>query len=319
MGNFSKIKQTEKRIRDSKIYDDWVKRNIGIGCLSCDTNENLECHHIVTLYHILQGLWGLYGDWESVFQHALSIHQEDKVEHCTLCTECHQKIHPYQKTSNPESIHIANWTTFPRNLDIQFAHGTKTTKEGYFGLISFQTILGLGWYILNGHLDSKIINFNSRRFAELLGKTPGSAFNKSLDKSMGNLYLKEFILSYHREKNDVEIHMSPDYLAALLDNPWFFTMDDVVTPKMTTLTLKWWLSFQSNKKIYKIGDKKLFTHLGLPTNRKTYSRELIRKATKEIKWASVSFNKVFIFQIRKRGATPIHSLRDILEDSINQD
>jgi hypothetical protein len=312
------MKQTEKRIRDSKIYDDWVKRNIGIGCLSCNSTTNLECHHIVTLYHIIHGLWKLYGNWDAVFQHALSMHENDSVEHCTLCSDCHKKIHPYQKSPNPESIHIANWTTFPRNLNIKFSHGTKTTKNGHFGLIGFQVLLGLGWYVLNGHMESRLVEFNSRRFAELLGKTPGSSFNKGLDNAIVNLYENNFILSYYRQGNTVQIHISPDYLEALLKNPWFFPMEDVISSKMTPLTLKWWLSFQSNKKIYKIGDKKLFTHLGLPITRKTYSKSLVEKSMKDIKWASMTFNKGFIFQIKKRGATPIHSLRDILEDSINQ-
>jgi hypothetical protein len=325
MSSFQKFKQIERRIRTSMVYNDWVTRNKATKCVTCDKTERLHCHHVASLYAFIKGAWDLYGNEEQTVIHVLNLHKDDMIDSITLCNDCHEKLHPagHLVEHINASINITNWTCFPRNIKYKLLHW-KLEKEhiGSLGLVSFQILLGLGWHILNGRPEARMININRRHFAKLLGKAPGTSFNKSFDKAMYELY-PDVVYAHHIVGNNVEIHLSQNYLDALLQNPWFIPVDDIKANKMSVLALKWFLNFQSNRQCYIISLKKLINHLNIRTNCIKRVINTITKACKEILWANVDIKDSEIgiltctFKLTKRGATPINSLRQILADSIN--
>ena len=300
-------------------YRAWVDRNKAAACFGCGSVSGLECHHVVELYPILAGLWKLYGNEHDVLSHALAMHGDDRVENVTLCAACHAKRHPGR--SNPEfdsSVRVDNWTVVPRNLKHPFSHSVATSTGFSLGLVGFQVLLGIGWYVLNGHASSRIVEVNRRRLAELLGKAPGTSFNKSLDEALDSLSGLGTVIGVHRDGNDLELHLSSEYLEELTANPWFMPLDDVKTSNMCVLTLRWFLGTQSNRKTYKIGLDKLKTHLGITVRNPSMAAKAVRKACSRISWAKLEVSKGMCqFSISRKGATPVHSLRNILSDSVH--
>ena len=318
MGRYSEIRDIEKRIRASKIYSDWVLQNRAPACLKCDTTDKLQVHHVTELYHILLGLWKLYGDWDAVFQHALSRHEADLCDNVTLCSGCHDKIHPARHTTKDiEPQQIALWCAFPRHLGIEFRQGTKRGQSGSVGLVAFQTLIGIGWFIMNHGADGRIVTFKRNGFARLIGKAPGTSFNKSFKDALHTLTTANVIIGFLCHHDDVEIHLSPDYMKRLEENPWFFPLNEAATSSMMVLTMRWFLTLQSKRKGYRIGRVKLSGHLGLLTSTPVWMDNAVTKAIKAISWADVSIqDDVYHFIIRQRGATPIYSLRAILRDAL---
>ena len=191
MSNFSVFKQIERKIRTSMFYSAWVDRNKATRCVSCGNTERLHCHHVTELYALIRGAWGLYGNEEQTVNHVLNLHVDNIVDSVTFCDTCHEKRHPagriIEHTNVP--INITNWTCFPRNMKFKFIHWKlEKNRLDSLGLVSFQTLLGLGWHILNGHTEARIITFNRRHFAKLIGKKPGTSFNKSLNTAMYDLF-----------------------------------------------------------------------------------------------------------------------------------
>jgi len=321
MARFSQIREIEQQIRASKSYHDWVRRNKASKCLKCDDSENLECHHVVELYHILLGLWKLHGDAAETLKHAMALHDSDMCEAVTLCAKCHTSLHPGRSTATPtRAIHIDLWTTIPRNLSAPLAHAKTDKRRQAIGLLSLQTLLGIGWYVLNGHMESRIIEFNRRRFAEIIGKKACTSFNRRFDSALRQLKRVGILLATHRNKNHVEIHISKEYLDLLAKNPWFFPLGQVPTKNMCVLTLRLFLSMQSRKTRYRISLEKIRKHLGMldKDNCKTAGR--LRKACEAIPWAKFKCSEsVCTFTMSKRKAVPIHSLRTMLDDSIEHD
>jgi hypothetical protein len=166
-------------------------------------------------------------------------------------------------------------------------------------------------------MQARIVEFHRRRFAELLDKNPGTSFNRSLDEAIRELHQMNIIVASHRSDNDIEIHLSKQYLNSLLENPWFIPLDDIKANQMCVLALKWFVGMQSNRKYYKIGFDKLVNHLGIKTKHYPMAAKAIREACNKISWLSVKIEKrMCSFKISRRGATPIFSLRKILSDSI---
>lgn len=319
MNTYTVLKSLERRIRMSKNYDDWVRRNKIATCLCCNTTENLECHHVVELYPILNGLWKLYGDAEKVYTHAIAMHDNDRCESATMCNECHAKHHPAKFIRTIKEVRTGPWTPLPRNWEFHFWQSTLNRPTGHLGLIGFQTVLGIGWYILNGHLDSRMITFNRRHFAKLLGKTPSSSFNKSLQEALLDLKHAGILIASHIAGNDVELHISDQYLSMLFENPWFMPFDDIKTSKPCVLLLKWWLGMISNRTIYRISRDKLIGHIGINTTASQMAARALRMACKRISWAKIGIDKgVCTFTLKKRGSTPIFSLRACLQDAIQK-
>jgi len=320
MSRFSQVRELERQVRASKPYHDWVKRNKTSSCLKCDSAEQLECHHVVELYHIILGLWKLYGNEAEVLRHATDMHDADMCESVTLCNDCHGQLHPGRSVSSEgQEPRIELWTTLPRNLEISLAHSKSDKRKDALGLIPFQTLLGLGWYILNGYMDSRMVEFNRRRFAELIGKSPCTSFNHAFDRAVRQLKRLGILLASHRRGNDVELHISKDYINLLIRNPWFFPLREVQTNNMCVLTLRLFLSMQSRRNRYRIGIEKLRGHLGVIDTDDYKTAQRLRKACEAINWATMSYDKGMCqFELQKRRAVPIHSLRRILDDSVQQ-
>jgi len=320
MGTSTIFKALEKRIRLSKSYHDWVIRNKGHTCICCGATTHLECHHVVELYHVIFGLWKLYGNQDKIYAHVIAMHDDDHCEAATMCDKCHSGHHPSRKIPNSDvEVHTDSWTVLPRNLELHLCQSTQDKTPGNLGLIGFQTLLGIGWYILNGHMNSRIITFNRRRFAELIDKNPSSSFNRSFDTALHDLKTAGVLLTSHRAHNDTELHLNGKYLDLLADNPWFMPLEDVKTSNPCVLMLQWFLGMQSNRARYRISLQKLTNHIGIKTCAPQMAVKAIRIACGRIKWAKVCVDKgMCTFSLKRRGSTPVFSLRQILEDSIQK-
>jgi hypothetical protein len=316
--NFSETNKVQKRIRASLVYTDWVERNLGLACIMCDSTKNLHVHHVTDLYYIVICLWKLYGDWDAVFDHSTARHQADLVDNVTVCRKCHKKLHPAKHTVNeatPEQI--ALWSVLPRHLGVKFKQGTKARHDGSIGLVPLQTMVGFGWYIMNEGVKDRIIEFDRRKFAKLLGKAPGTSFNKSLANSMHALVANNIVIAFMRTDNQYEVHLSPDYLKRIDKCPWFFPLEEATTKRMLVLTLRIFLSYQSIREVYRIGRKKLAGHLGVQTATASFIDKAALKAVEEIGWVDLTIqDNIYCFKIKRRGAVPIHSLRAIIGDSL---
>jgi len=209
------IDEIERKVRASILYTDWVERNTHDCCFNCETIDNLIVHHIVDLRAILRGLFKLHLNWEDVFEHAVAMHVNDTCEGVTLCQRCHDKLHSGKTPKPIPKGHISDlpWTVAPRTLWSPFLTGTRSDGPG-LRLTAFQTLLGIGWYIINGHVDpdARMIEFNRRRFAELIGKNPGTSFNKAFLQALESLTAEGYILGSSINGNEVEIHLAPRYL-----------------------------------------------------------------------------------------------------------
>lgn len=310
------IKGLERRLRSMKTYADWVSRNRAAWCFQCNGDQDLECHHIVTLYHILLGLWKLYGDREEVLRHAESMHQDDRVECVTLCSKCHGNRHPGRIASKSATeIRGNDWVAVPRNWWFGVSHSTKDTDG--LGLVALQTMFGLGWYILNGRMEGRMVTFNRRRFAELIGKTPGTSFANSFDSACNSLQAVDILAAYHLDKNDVELHISPDYIQNLVKNPWFFSLNEIPSGSMCELMLRWFLSHQSRRRTYPISLAKLASNLGIRESKPSKRLRMVEKACDTIPWAKMTHDDGQCqFEIKKRSAIPIFTLREMLNDCL---
>ena len=325
MSKYGNVRTIEQKIRSSMSYSRWVSRNKAPSCLACGGINDLECHHVVDLYQIVLGWWKYYADEEATFQQVIAMHDNDHCENVTLCSECHAKKHPLrtQRTFKGSTMRTDNWAAFPRCLKVPLSQSTRDKTTSSLGLIGFQVLLSIGWYVLKGYMESRIIEINRRSLAKLLGKKcPGTSFNKSLDETLEILSRLAILNGYHLHGNKLELHLSSDYLNQLGGNPWFISLNDLSTSSMCALTLRWHLCTQSNRKIYKIGLDKLKVHLGMTIKDNWMAAKAIKNACNEIKWVKVEMGKDMMgndmctFKITKRGATPINDLRSTLQDSI---
>lgn len=315
------LKQLERRVRAAKVYQDWVRRNRAAWCFRCNSDDELECHHIVTLYHILLGLWNLYGDITEAFNHVLAMHQDDRVECVTLCSKCHEKKHPGRvAVTSTAGVRVQEWAAIPRVFWFNLSYSTQDRTPDALSLIGLQTLFGLGWHILAGKMESRIVELDRRRFAELLGKDPGSSFNRSLDKALHSLERLDVLAGKHRSENRLELHLSPSYVERLADNPWFFPMEEVRTDNLLTLMLRWSLSHQSRRKFYRISLDKLQAGFGLKTDRPSMVIRSLQKACETIPWVEMKVERedgvMCHFELERRPSIPVFSLRDILGDCL---
>ena len=312
------IKGLERRLRSTKVYTDWVRRNRSAWCFRCNCTQDLECHHIVSLYHIMLGLFNLYGDAIETLNHAESMHKEDRVECVTLCSKCHGKRHPGRIASRSSTeIRLEEWVAIPRNWWFQPAHSTKDKNKEHLSLITLQVLFGIGWFILNGRMDNRMITVNRRRFAELIKKKPGTSFNRSFDLSLRSLQRIDVLAAKHRDHNDVELHISPNYIEKLVDNPWFFPLDDIPSQTMCSLMLKWFLSHQCGKRHYHISLKKLIRNLGINEKQPSKVVRMLQNACEDIPGAKMRVDEgQCYFELQKRCATPVFTLREMLQDCL---
>ena len=163
-----------------------------------------------------------------------------------------------------------------------------------------------------------MLNLHRRRFAELLGKKPGASFNHSLDDALHRLQAVGVLCGHHRKHNDIEIHLSKEYLKMLETNPWFIPMKYVPTDSMCALCLRLWLGMQSGRHNYAIGLDKLKKHIGMTVATKYDALLAINKALEQIPWAKMEVDESLRFTLGSRPPAPIRTLRAILEDSLDQ-
>ncbi|MCK5016625.1 MAG: hypothetical protein KAS32_06065 [Candidatus Peribacteraceae bacterium] len=246
------------------------------------------------------------------------MHSNDQCDSATLCDECHKKVHPARKINVKQAnVHIASWAAIPRNLTVIAAHSTHDKRPEALSLIGYQTLLGLGWYILNGHLDTCIVEFNRRRLARLIGKNPDVSFNRSLERALKSLCHTGILQASHSKGNDIEVHLSRQYLELLIINPWFFPLHEVPTSRMCVLTLRLLLCMQGIKQTYRIGLKKLCGHLGILTTQPNKAQKAICSACEYIPWATISIKDgMCSFTLKKRKPVPIFSLRELITDAV---
>ena len=313
------LKLLDHRIRTSLAYSEWVERHRSLACVKCLTTENLEVHHMIDLYHIILGLWKFYGDVEAVFKHAVSYHANDMIEGYSLCMECHRKLHPGRTLVTTQApINTDTWSVIPRMLKLIPNHSKNIQRNGTVGLITYQSLLGIGWHLMNGQIESRMLTIHRSKFAKLLGKTPGESFYASLDNAMEQLQNLQIIWGYHREGHNIEIHLSSDYLDMMRKNPWFVPMNEIKTNSMCVLCLRLWLGMQAGRRHYFIGLDKLKGHIGITIKHKAKSISAIQKALKEILWAKMKIEESLHFTISGRPPSPIRALRAILTDSLEQ-
>lgn len=314
---FSQISEIVRRVRASVEYARWVERNKSVSCVKCGTSDNLECHHVVELYHIVLGVWKFYGDWETTFRHVCQMHDNNMCEAATLCEKCHDSFHPGRcLVRAEENVRTEDWCVIPRNLPFPFSLGRKSPKNDSLGLVGFQTLIGIGWHIMNGYCSHRIVEFNRRRFAEVLGKTPSASFADCLDEALVSLKVLHILNGYHVKDGDVEAHLSQKYVDTILENPWFFPHDDLPTQNMTVLVLRWFLNMQS-KAYYAISRDKLAEHLQFGTRTPSFVDKAVTAACKDIPWASVDIdNGLFRFKLANRGVVPVYSLRRTLGECL---
>ena len=325
MKRFPEIKAFEKKIRATKVYADWVRRNKANFCLNCTGEEDLDCHHVISLYHMINSWWTVYGNEKQVFIQIISSHEKDEVDCITLCRNCHKVTHPGRRAVvNLEPPLVEEWAVVPRGLGIGLSH-MKMPVPNTLNLTGLQVMMGLGWYIIGDKIKDRIIVFNRRRFADVIGKTPGTSFNNTLELGLNQLELADVIIGYHIGGNSVETHMGASYLRRLQENPWFVPLKEVAAKRMCVLALRLFLSFQS-KRLYKISLVKLIKNLGITNKRQRQVLPMLRESCKSIGWADFKhykdeeppFATQCEFKLSKRRATPIYSLREILNDVLER-
>jgi len=313
------LRDLDRRIRASLAYSEWVKRHRGLACIKCQTTENLEVHHMIELYHVILGLWKFYGDIEETFNHAIAYHENDLLEGYSLCVECHKKRHPGRTpASASKQVNTDTWSVIPRMLK-PIPNHSKMERPGTIGLIAYQTILGIGWGLMNGHVENRIYTIHRCRFANLLGKRAGTSFYASLDEALNQIQSIGIINGHHRHGHEIEIHLSSEYLGMMKENPWFVPMNEIKTNSMCVLCLRLWLGMQCGKANYFIGLDKLKPHIGVTTRESYRSLLAIKKAMKQIPWAKMKVEDPSLhFVFSGRPPTPIRALRTILDDCLEQ-
>lgn len=319
MNRVTEIREIERRVRASMAYHDWTMRNRSHACIVCDDEEHLQVHHVVELYHILLGLWKLYGDADMVVTHAIAMHIDDHCECVTLCKKCHDNLHPGRRIVNVKEVRVENWCTVPRHLPGPLLNHPSTAKERGFTLLGIQTLCGIGWYVLNGYMESRIVQFKRSEMAALLDKKAGTSFNNGLQRALYDLRDLGVLDAWHVHGPSVEVHLSRSYLSKLTELPWFLPMADVHTGKMPVFALRWYLNLQSGKKSCKIGRDKLPKHLYLKTRTPAFVEKCVQRACRATEWANAVFDDEFVtFKLKRRGAIPIWSLRSIVQEVVRE-
>jgi len=316
--------EIERRTRASVAYAGWVERNRHPACLICDREDDLVVHHVVDLRAVIVGVLRLHPDPDDALAHAVAMHDDDSCEGVTLCVACHDRLHaggrPRGAPSRKALASVVAWTAAPRVLWSPFLAGSRSEGRG-LRLTAFQTLLGIGWHALNGHVDpeARMVEFHKRRFAELVGKSPGTSWGRSLSRALEDLVSEDYLLGSAVCGNDVEAHLSPRYVEALSSSPWFFPLELARAPSCVALALAWHLSHQGRRRSHRIGVGKLARKVGLGSMARSRAVPSILRACGWVPFAEASERRgVFEFRLRASGTVPIHSLRESLWDSLRR-
>ncbi len=310
----SHVKDMIRRIRASKPYADWVQRNRAATCIRCGRTENVDLHHIETLYHSITDHYKFYGDWDETYTHILARHEADQVSAATLCDECHGRSHPGRQPRNFDTttIDTSLWLAAPRTPIPRFA--PRRAKHGHLGLLAFQTLLGIGNYILRGAMTERILTIPYGELARLLGKQNGTAWRDGLDGAATSLAEAAILSGHHMGPDGIELHIEPGYITQLIANPWFVHYRDGQGSNPLALFLRWLLSFLCNRKRYSIGIEKLAKQLNSDDTNPHRFAQRVAEAAKQTTWirAAEAKDGLLHFQLRKHATAPVYPLRRIL-------
>ena len=144
------------------------------------------------------------------------------------------------------------------------------------------------------------------------------AENVLSDDALKQLQSADILSGHHRRENNIELHISQDYLKMMGENPWFVPMGDIKTSSMCVLCLRWFLGMQCRRRTYNIGLDKLKGHIGMRIQDRTMAIRTLQRAVEQIPWLKMSDGSSLCFTISSRPPSPVRSLRVILEDSLDQ-
>ena len=163
-----------------------------------------------------------------------------------------------------------------------------------------------------------MVEFNVRSLALLLGKTPGTSFKRGLVRALHSMERLGVVAGWHLVDSDAEVHISEAYLESLW-SPWFVGMRDIRTSKMPVFALCWILGLQSNRRMFRIGPQKLARWMHLTTQKPSFVVPCVQRSCRKISWVQCEFDgRNLVFQIQRRGAVPIWTLRTVLADAIRE-
>jgi len=317
----AKLKEILRQVRASKAYLGWVERHKTVKCYSCGGEENLDCHHLISLWHTALGVHKLFNDYVTTKDYLMQLHDNDEVGPAfTFCRECHTKKHPMSAEfylDRPIAKEdMKAWTFFYRNYKFKWAH-TPLRKNGEMGLLTLQTHLGINWHILNGHMDDRMVVFDPHDFAKLIGKRHGTSFMGSFERSLKELVFMGCIADFMLiDKQTCEVHIPQNYLRETARNPWFMSINEAKTSRMLVLVLKMILGFYSGKNRVQMPVEKLARFLNIHT--RGYLEKHLGEICQEIDWASGKVEKgTAKFRLKKRDMVPVHTLRRSLNQQLN--
>jgi hypothetical protein len=193
-------------------------------------------------------------------------------------------------------------------------------KHGCLGLIAFQTLLGLGNYILRGKMTGCLINAPSGELARLLGKKNGTAWRADLDRAGDSLQQAAIISGHHISNETSEFIMNPIYLDQLCANPWFMKTTEIHGSSSLAVFLRWFLCFNPRRKKYSIGTEKLAKFLGSDDSNQNRFAARIVEAAKQTQWiGKTEIHEAMIhFQLKKRSNAPVFPLRKMLTMAVSE-
>lgn len=313
----------EKQVRSSRAYSGWVKRNKHIACMTCNTDEDLDLHHMLELGALIRKYMKRLAYDEDVTREVKNLHANDQLPHMTLCRECHEQGHKTSKLPDNKPIPTGQlaaepWCVIPHPIGIPLAPSRSHYPVGALGFIALQTLFGIGYHLLNDQFEDRICKVNYRRFAELIGKKPTTSFAKLLDGALRDLRLADMVAGHIRYGSMFEIHLTKDYLDKIRDNYWFVSINDVASKSMLSLSIKHILNTQKNR-YYRISLEKLCIRTGLSCKNPSVARKYIRDAVKHISWVTVKIEgNNCDFTKKRHKYAPIHSLSEMLEDTLSR-
>lgn len=289
----------------------------------------MQVHHVTLLFYICRGALQTFGgNFPKALVHVISLHTNDTIDNITLCEDCHEKLHKKHKRqfSSPDKVSTDLWCLVPRNLPVKpLPRPRKPHDKDAIGFVAFQTLIVIGWFLMNNRVESRILETNSRDLAHLLGKKPGTSFDKSIVRALQELEEIGIINGFtsrkqtNGERNRLELHLSNDYLNTIAASPWFFRLKDISSGTGLDLSLKWLLCFDGGKTSVSYSPKALANLLHLTHRRPSETIQAVLAASKGIPWvkAVTGTKKRITFTLKKRGAVPIHSLRTIMMDCLD--
>jgi hypothetical protein len=188
------------------------------------------------------------------------------------------------------------------------------------GLVAFQVLLGIGGYILQGKMHSKIITIPYLGLAKLIGKKNGTVWRGLLSQALLSLEHAGILSGFHMGEGGAEVHIENRYLDQICGNPWFVRSTEIHGRSPLAVFLRWWLCFLPNRRDYSIEMAKLAGHLQSDdTNIHRFAARVV-EAAKEIPWVTKTEYREarLIVKMKRHSTAPIAPLRKRLSEQITE-